>query len=33
MTAKNMDMTKETAQKVVDAIFYTSNLDITIEFQ
>lgn len=33
MTAKNMDMTKETATKVVDAIFYTSNPNLTIEFQ
>lgn len=33
MTAKNMDMTEDTAKKVVDTIFYTSNPDITIEFQ
>lgn len=33
MTAKEMDMTEETAKKVVDAIFYTSALDFTIEFQ
>lgn len=33
MTAKNMDMTEETARKVVDAIFYTSNPSLTIEFQ
>lgn len=33
MTAKEMDMTQDTAQKVVDTIFYTSALDITIEFQ
>lgn len=33
MTAKNMDMTIETAKKVVDTIFYTSNNDIIIEFQ
>lgn len=33
MTAKNMDMTKETAQKVVDTIFYTSSPGLTIEFQ
>ncbi|MDD3302426.1 MAG: His-Xaa-Ser system radical SAM maturase HxsB [Candidatus Gracilibacteria bacterium] len=32
-TAKNMDMTKDTAKKVVDTIFYTSNNNITIEFQ
>lgn len=33
MTAKEMDMTKETAKKVVDTIFYTSNPSLTIEFQ
>ncbi len=33
MTAKEMDMTEDTAKKVVDAIFYTSALDFTIEFQ
>jgi uncharacterized protein len=33
MTAKNMDMTQETAQKVVDTIFYTSSPSLTIEFQ
>lgn len=33
MTAKNMDMTEDTAKKVVDTIFYTSNNNITIEFQ
>ena len=33
MTATNMDMTQETAKKVVDAIFYTSNPALTIEFQ
>jgi len=33
MTAKNMDMTKATAKKVVDTIFYTSNHSLTIEFQ
>lgn len=33
MTAKEMDMTEDTARKVVDAIFYTSALDFTIEFQ
>lgn len=33
MTAKNMDMTTDTAKKVVDTIFYTSNNDIVIEFQ
>lgn len=33
VTAKNMDMTVETAKKVVDTIFYTSNNDIIIEFQ
>lgn len=33
MTAKDMDMTKETATKVVDTIFYTSNPNLTIEFQ
>ncbi|MFA5917183.1 MAG: His-Xaa-Ser system radical SAM maturase HxsB [Candidatus Gracilibacteria bacterium] len=31
--AKNMDMTEETARKVVDTIFYTSNNNIIIEFQ
>lgn len=31
--AKNMDMTEETARKVVDTIFYTSSPNITIEFQ
>lgn len=33
MTAKNFDMTKATAQKVVDAIFYTNSPAFTIEFQ
>ena len=33
VTAKNMDMTIETAKKVVDTIFYTSNNNIIIEFQ
>ncbi len=33
MTAKNMDMTRETAEKVVDTIFYTSSPNLTIEFQ
>lgn len=33
MTAKNMDMTEDTAKKVVDTIFYTSNPNLTIEFQ
>jgi uncharacterized protein len=33
MTAKNLDMTKETAEKVVDTIFYTSAPRLTIEFQ
>jgi len=33
MTAEDMDMTEETAKKVVDTIFFTSNTDITIEFQ
>ena len=33
MSAKNMDMTEDTAKKVVDTIFYTSNTSLTIEFQ
>lgn len=33
MTAKNLDMTIETARKVVDTIFYTSSPSLTIEFQ
>lgn len=33
MSAKDMDMTEETAKKVVDTIFFTSNPTITIEFQ
>lgn len=33
MSAKNMDMTQDTAKRVVDAIFYTSNPNLTIEFQ
>ncbi len=33
MSAKEFDMTKETATKVVDTIFYTSSINITIEFQ
>ncbi len=31
--AKDMDMTEETARKVVNTIFYTSNNNIIIEFQ
>ncbi len=33
MSAKEMDMTEDIAKKVVDTIFYTSNPNITIEFQ
>ncbi len=33
MTASEMDMTEQTAKKVVDAIFFTSSPDLTIEFQ
>lgn len=33
MTAKNLDMTEDTARKVVDTIFYTSSPNLTIEFQ
>lgn len=33
MSAKNMDMTKKTAKKVVDTIFFTSSPGLTIEFQ
>jgi hypothetical protein len=33
MSAKNFDMTEETAKKVVDTIFYTSSPSLTIEFQ
>lgn len=33
MTAKNLDMTMETAKKVLDTIFYTSSPNLTIEFQ
>jgi len=33
MSAKNLDMTQETAQKVVDTIFFTSSPGLTIEFQ
>lgn len=33
MTASEMDMTEDTAKKVVDTIFYTSNPNLTIEFQ
>jgi uncharacterized protein len=33
MTAKNLDMSIDTARKVVDTIFYTSNPNLTIEFQ
>lgn len=33
MSAKDMDMTQETAQKVVDTIFYTNSPSFTIEFQ
>lgn len=31
--AENMDMTKETAEKVLNTIFYTSSPSLTIEFQ
>jgi hypothetical protein len=31
--ANNLDMTLETAQKTLDAIFYTPSNNITIEFQ
>lgn len=33
MTAKELDMTQETAKKVVDTIFYSSSPWLTIEFQ
>jgi sulfatase maturation enzyme AslB (radical SAM superfamily) len=33
MSAKNMDMTLETAKKVVDTIFFTNSPGLTIEFQ
>lgn len=33
MTAKDMDMTEDTAKKVVDTIFFTSSPNLTIEFQ
>lgn len=33
MSAKNLDMTEDTARKVVDTIFYTSSPNLTIEFQ
>jgi uncharacterized protein len=33
MSAKNLDMTRETAEKVVDTIFFTSSPGLTIEFQ
>lgn len=33
MTAKNLDMTRDTAKKVVDTIFYSSSPNLTIEFQ
>jgi uncharacterized protein len=33
MSATNMDMTRETAKKVVDTIFYTNAPALTIEFQ
>lgn len=33
VTARNMDMSLDTAKKVVDTIFYTSNNNIIIEFQ
>ena len=33
MSAKNMDMTLETAKRVVDTIFYTNSPSLTIEFQ
>jgi His-Xaa-Ser system radical SAM maturase HxsB len=33
MTARDMDMTTDTAKKVVDTIFFSSNQNLTIEFQ
>lgn len=33
MTAKEFDMTKETAKETVDTIFYTNSPSLTIEFQ
>jgi hypothetical protein len=33
MNAKDMDMSIETAKKVVDTIFYTNSQGLTIEFQ
>ena len=33
MSAKEFDMTEDTARKVVDAIFYTNSHSLTIEFQ
>ena len=33
VTARDMDMTRETAKRVIDTIFYTSSPDLTIEFQ
>jgi His-Xaa-Ser system radical SAM maturase HxsB len=33
MSAKNFDMTQDTAKKVVDTIFHTSSHNLTIEFQ
>jgi sulfatase maturation enzyme AslB (radical SAM superfamily) len=33
MKTKNVDMTKDTAKKVIDTIFYTTSPEITIEFQ
>lgn len=33
MSAEQFDMTEETAQKAVDAIFYTNSYNLTIEFQ
>ena len=33
MSAKEFDMTEETARKVVDTIFYSNNPSLTIEFQ
>jgi len=33
MSAVDKDMSKETARKVLDAIFYTTHPNVTIEFQ
>jgi sulfatase maturation enzyme AslB (radical SAM superfamily) len=33
MTAKEMDMTEETAKKSIDTMFYSTSPEITIEFQ